>query len=88
MNLIEFILVIAALAGALALGLSTSLRQRKRIREEVLADPGRYAGAIAVVRQNRMLQAEHLLMNQGKTRQAARMTAVIIKGLLRSGQLK
>ena len=87
MSLVEFILVIAALAGALALGLHTSRSQRRRIREAVLADPSRYAAAIAMVRQNKMLQAEHLLMNQGLRRQTARMTAVVIQRLIRSGAL-
>lgn len=87
MSLIEFILILAALAAALAVGLMSSRGQRRRIREEVLSDPGRFAAAINVVRQNKMMQAENLLINQGRTRQTARMTAVVIKSLIRSGEL-
>ena len=87
MTLVEFILILAAMGGALVLGLMTTTRQRRRIREEVLAEPARFAGVIAVVRQKKMLQAENLLINQGRQRQAARMTAVVIRDLIRKGEL-
>ena len=87
MKLIEFILILAALAAALLFGLKASLGQRKQIREDILANPKKYAGVVDVVKQKKMLQAENLLINLGRTRQSARMTVAVIRELIRAGLL-
>lgn len=72
---------------ALVFGLRASQRQKREIRERVLAEREQLAGIIEIVRQGKSFQAENLLLAQGRPRNIARMTVVVIKKLLKSGEL-
>lgn len=84
----SFILLFALMVFALVFGLRASARQKREIRERVLAEREQLAGITEVIRQGKNFQAENLLLAQGRPRNVARMTVVIIKKLLKSGELQ
>ena len=88
MGIGSFILLCGLMVFALVFGLRASQRQKREIRERVLAEREQLAGVIEVVRQGKNFQAENLLLAQGRPRNVARMTVVIIKKLLKSGELQ
>lgn len=87
MGIGPFVLLCALMVFALIFGLRASQQQKREIRRRVLSEREELAGIIEVVRQGKTFQAENLLLAQGRQRNVARMTVVIIKKLLKSGEL-
>lgn len=88
MSITGFIFLVLAMLAGLYYSVKVTNKERKEIREDVLKHKNEYKDIIAVIKTRNGYQAENYLMSKGKTRRAARLAAVEIKKMIKSGELE
>lgn len=88
MQLWEFLILLVVMVVALIVGIWASRVRKRQLRETVLQNLSGLSDVIELVRRKKSYQAENLLINRGNSRSIARMTVVVIRDLLKSGEVK